>query len=82
MPRLPGESTVVDDEDIGSGTKGKLVFGKDVDGKAKAVGITGAESDETKIISDEIVGLLEKILMELTTIRIHMELITDNEIEV
>ena len=71
---------VYEGEPITEETEGHLVFGKDPDGLAAPIGISGEENDEVLISDIDIEELLENIHLELVKANMQMAILTGNNI--
>ena len=58
----------------------KLGFGKDVDGNAQPIGITGEENNEIIVLSIEQMVLFSKILKELKKFNEQLEIMTNTKL--
>jgi len=72
---------VSEGEEITDDTEGILIFGKDPDGTAQPIGISGEENNEVLTMNLDITTLLEEIYIELIKANIQMAIITGNEIK-
>lgn len=68
-------------EEITDDTKGAIIYGKDPDGTAQPIGISGEENNEVLTQDLDIECLLEDILIELIKANMQMSEITGNEIK-
>jgi len=72
---------ITEGETITEDTEGVLIFGKAPDDTAQAIGVSGPENNEIKVISLDTKELLDDILTELAKMNMQMAIISGNEIK-
>ena len=73
--------TISTDEIITADTDGILIYGKDPQSRAQPIGVTGAESDEIKILAIDEEKLLNNILNEIIKVNMYMSIMTEDQIK-
>jgi len=72
---------VTEGQEITDDTEGILLYGKDPDGTAQPIGISGEENNEVLTTDLDVMILLEDIHLELIKANMQMTIITGNEIK-
>ena len=52
-----------------------IVFGQDVDGNAAVIGVAGTDSDEIRVMSQDIEMLMKNVTIELKKANMYMSII-------
>jgi len=74
-------SLIVPGQEVTDDTDGAILYGKDPEDTAQAVGISGEENDEVQTMDLDLETLLEDIYLELIKANIQMSIITGNHIK-